>query len=199
MFTKASYVGFTAPPFANIFIDPDLDKEMEQEDIFPKDYIYCLDAPSNYIGARDIFGDDAKYAYMIKEIDVDELEDTISTSLKKDDYIREIPDSLKEAIRHYMIANAIRDLRGQAKKHRSMMINVTFLTTLHSDIENHVRRYVKEVQDSVRIYSKLKDEQALEDENIKELYEVFCNDFEEKEYEWEEVKSNLLKAIEPIL
>ena len=55
MFTKSSYVGFTATPFANIFIDPDNYNAMVAEDLFPKDYIYSLNAPSNYTGARNIF------------------------------------------------------------------------------------------------------------------------------------------------
>ena len=198
LFTKASYVGFTATPFANIFIDPDLDKEMEQEDIFPKDYIYCLDAPSNYIGARDIFSDDAKYSYMLKTIEVEELEDTISTKLKKEDYVYEIPESMKKAIRHFMIGNVIRDLRGQTKQHRSMMINVNVLTNVHIGIEVLVKNYVKEVQNSVRVYGKLDDQIALEDKNIKNLFDLYYEEFMEKEFSWNEIKENLLKAIEPI-
>ena len=45
IFTKSSYVGFTATPFANIFIDPDTNDSMLKEDLFPKYYIYSLNAP----------------------------------------------------------------------------------------------------------------------------------------------------------
>ena len=51
LFSKASYVGFTATPFANIFIDPDSSQEMLGDDLFPRDFIYALEAPTNYIGA----------------------------------------------------------------------------------------------------------------------------------------------------
>ena len=66
MFTKSSYVGFTATPFANIFINPYSFHEMIAEDLFPKDYIYSLNAPSNYIGARNIFGEDGNKNGMLE-------------------------------------------------------------------------------------------------------------------------------------
>jgi hypothetical protein len=47
LFTRTSYVGFTATPFANIFVDPDTEDDMLGHDLFPRDFIYCLDAPSN--------------------------------------------------------------------------------------------------------------------------------------------------------
>lgn len=48
LFEKANYVGFTATPYANIFIDPDTEQEMLDHDLFPRDFIYALEAPSNY-------------------------------------------------------------------------------------------------------------------------------------------------------
>lgn len=61
LFSKASYVGFTATPFANIFIDPDSSQEMLGDDLFPRDFIYALEAPTNYIGAASIFPKEGKY------------------------------------------------------------------------------------------------------------------------------------------
>ena len=37
-FTRSSYVGYTATPFANIFIDPDSDDSMAEDDLFSYDY-----------------------------------------------------------------------------------------------------------------------------------------------------------------
>lgn len=45
---RAQYIGYTATPFANVFIDPD-----DAEDIFPKDFIIALTRPSGYMGASD--------------------------------------------------------------------------------------------------------------------------------------------------
>lgn len=198
IFTKSSYVGFTATPFANIFIDPDIEGNMEKEDIFPKDYIYSLDAPSNYIGARDIFGENSKYRYMIKVLEEDELEASISLTMKKDDTVVKIPESMKDAINHFLVANVIRDLRNQTKTHRSMMINVSRYTNIQLQIEQIVKNYVKEIQESVRLYGKLDDTKALKDININRLYEMFVREFSDKGYIWEQVKNQLLKSIEPI-
>ncbi|WP_128981598.1 Z1 domain-containing protein [Streptomyces roseicoloratus] len=48
MLPRAQYVGYTATPFANVFIDPS-----DAEDIFPKDFIISLPRPDGYMGARD--------------------------------------------------------------------------------------------------------------------------------------------------
>ena len=45
---RAQYVGYTATPFANVFVDPD-----DSEDIFPKDFIVSLEPPATYMGGRD--------------------------------------------------------------------------------------------------------------------------------------------------
>ncbi|MGW3266564.1 Z1 domain-containing protein [Streptomyces sp. NPDC001056] len=45
---RAQYVGYTATPYANVFVDPS-----DTEDIFPKDFIISLPRPEGYMGARD--------------------------------------------------------------------------------------------------------------------------------------------------
>jgi hypothetical protein len=45
---RAQYVGYTATPFANVFIDPS-----DTEDIFPKDFIVSLPRPKGYMGVQD--------------------------------------------------------------------------------------------------------------------------------------------------
>ena len=52
LFTRSSYVGFTATPFANVFIDPDTNEGMLGDDLFPADYIWALDAPGQLRWAR---------------------------------------------------------------------------------------------------------------------------------------------------
>lgn len=44
---RAQYVGYTATPFANVFIEPD-----DYEDIFPKDFIVSLEPSKHYLGSR---------------------------------------------------------------------------------------------------------------------------------------------------
>src|SRR6266542_2798410 len=42
LFRRTTYVGFTATPFANIFVNPDSKEEMLGDDLFPRDFIYTL-------------------------------------------------------------------------------------------------------------------------------------------------------------
>ena len=51
LFSRSSYVAFTATPFANIFIDHGVDN-----DIFPRNFVYSLEAPTNYVGSAKTFG-----------------------------------------------------------------------------------------------------------------------------------------------
>ena len=50
LFGKNGYVGYTATPFANIFIP------LEDDNLFPRDFIINIPAPSNHIGPEKIFG-----------------------------------------------------------------------------------------------------------------------------------------------
>lgn len=45
---RAQYVGYTATPFANVFVDPS-----DPEDIYPKDFLISLPRPEGYMGVED--------------------------------------------------------------------------------------------------------------------------------------------------
>lgn len=55
-FDAKTYVGYTATPFANIFIKPDVPEDRVGEDLFPKDFIVMMKKPSNYVGPLEVFG-----------------------------------------------------------------------------------------------------------------------------------------------
>ena len=55
LFARNTYVGFTATPFANVFISYDTQDEMLADDLFPRHFIYSLESPSNYCGAQKYF------------------------------------------------------------------------------------------------------------------------------------------------
>ena len=134
-FRRSSYVGFTATPFANIFIDPDNTNDMVDEDLFPKDYIYSLNAPSNYIGARNIFEESGSANYMLQEIDDDftnseSIASILPLSHKSSIRVRQLPKDLKDAVAAFLLTNVIQDLRETGSKHRSMLINVSRFTAV---------------------------------------------------------------------
>lgn len=55
-FQRVSYVAYTATPFANVLIDPDVENQRYGSDLFPKDFIVSLPRPSAYVGAERVFG-----------------------------------------------------------------------------------------------------------------------------------------------
>lgn len=204
MFSKSSYVGFTATPFANIFIDPDNYHDMVAEDLFPKDYIYSLNAPSNYIGARNIFDTDGNAKHMLVEIN-DNIysKDSISSILplihKSSTIIREIPSDLKTAIETFLLANTIEDIRGLTKNHRSMLINVSRFTSVQEQVAEMVNEYLKELQNSCKLYCNLKTNISLRDRNVSKLKETFEKVYKDIEIEWEIIQRNLYNGCAGII
>lgn len=201
VFKRASYVGFTATPYANIFIDPETTEDMKNENLFPKDYIYALNAPTNYIGARDIFGESGKYRSLCVEFTSEEeaeLERCLPLNHKNGYYLTDIPASLYEAIATFLVANVIRDLRNDRKKHRSMLINISRLNNIQQQVGVLVNSFLKSVQASARIYAELSFSEAKEDENVLLLFNVFNKYYSDSELSWDEIQGGLYKAIAPV-
>lgn len=195
-FTKSSYVGFTATPFANIFIDPDNFNAMVEEDLFPKDYIYSLNAPSNYIGARNVFCEGGSAEHMLVEINDDDTDPTsIATILplkhKSSIQLRNLPEDLETAIATFLLANTIEDLDGLKGNHRSMLINVSRFTDVQDRVAVLVNEYLKNMQSAIRNYSQLPAEKALASDYIKKLKETYEALYPEIDYEWQDIQSSL--------
>lgn len=172
IFSKVSYVGYTATPFANIFINPD-DDEFENQDLFPKDYIYVLNPPSNYIGARNIYNGNGEYNKMLVNILDEEAEEIIPLKHKKDIMINKLPTDMKEAINTFFIANTIRDLRGDNKSHRSMLINVSRFNAIQNQLKDLVNNYSKTLQNACKNYGKFNTEISLKNKYIRSLYKTY--------------------------
>ena len=198
LFVKANYVGFTATPYANIFIDPDSETEMLESDLFPRNFIYTLEAPSNYIGARDIFQEDAPYAYLLKPND--DCEQYLPIKHKNGSVMSAFPSSLLEAIASFFIANAVRDLRGHEKTHRTMMVNISRFISVQNQIADSVDAFVRNAQREIQNYYRLGDA-ALEYNTFKLLKKAFDKHFAaipSFEFSWDEVQLVLKDAVMPI-
>ena len=83
LFEKSGYVGYTATPFANIFIP------INEDDLFPRDFIINIPAPTNYIGPEKIFGIE------VLENENDENETVLPIINRVDDYRNIIKDGHK--------------------------------------------------------------------------------------------------------
>lgn len=192
-FNQASYVGYTATPFANIFIDPESYGDCE-EDLFPKDFIYNLDAPTNYFGASKIFLDQ-DYKYIHVPLDPKEIGQHIPMKHKKTLTVKNIPESLKEAIGCFLLAKCIRNLRKDASEHCSMLINVSTFKDVQIQLKNKVLDYIQDLSEQILSFSAMPN--ALENEYIALLYKTFhkfyadAKDLDEKEIQWQQISAEL--------
>lgn len=197
LFTRSSYLGFTATPFANIFIDPDSKDEMLGDDLFPRDFIYVLDAPTNHIGPAQIFGEQQPFGIdMIRTID--DAHAQLPPRHKSDLNLETLPVSLKEAVSTFLLTNAIRDLRGDSNSHRSMLVNVSRFTAVQDQAAALIYDRLSAMQQDIRNYSQLSPEKALANPTVVEIKAVWQKEFAKIEPDWGRVQKALLNAALPV-
>lgn len=193
LFPRNSYVGYTATPFANIFIDPADEEEMRNgelyKDLFPRDFILSLDPPSNYVGADKLFREEGDCS-ILREID--DNEDLLPIRHKKDWKIHSLPNSLKRAIDCFIFAKTIRELRGQTGKHHSMMVNVSRFTDVQEFLKVKVSEFVKARQQAIKNYAGLPEKDALKESSVlRELKTIWDAEYAGAEFKWYEIQNGL--------
>lgn len=222
IFYKAAYIGFTATPFANIFIQPDVEDEnqsdeMEAErfskaDLFPSNFIYALDTPSNYIGAVKIFGSEsscgdekAPHEYMLEEINTDEMEQIIPYKHKKELEIHKLPSDLEKALYYFLLINAVRDCRAATKieyrpdkkSHRSMMIHVSRFTAVQSRIYNLVNDWLYKVKSEIQNYAALPKTDVKDNKILNDMERIYTEMLADNvKIDWDKIRRKYLhKAV----
>jgi hypothetical protein len=148
-FGKSAYVGYTATPFANIFINPDSETVSHGIDLFPKSFIINVKPPSNYVGPEKVFGldDDPDAGITASDglpiiRDIDDFGSAFPPKHNKEHIPGELPESLKKAIRCFIVVCAARIARGQDKNHNSMLIHVTRFVNVQQQVVELVRQEV---------------------------------------------------------
>lgn len=172
-FYQASYLGITATPFANIFINPETEDEMIGDDLFPRDFIYSLAPPSNYIGADKIFGETPEFSDVLIPLQRDEMDLFFPFTHKKTLEVDALPPSLYEAMAYFLLFNAVRDLRGDCTDHRSMMIHVSRFTDVQNKITEAVNEWLVQVKSDVLNYAVLSEEQREQISSLHYLHKIW--------------------------
>ncbi|MCF2501361.1 Z1 domain-containing protein [Dyadobacter chenhuakuii] len=138
MFTKKSYLGYTATPFANVLQDRHKASDTKlaiaykvngvstRRDfdmvptIFPENFIELLNPPSNYIGAKQIFEtvlDESVKIPMVEVVRdtnfsfpsrVPKEDGTERAASRNDSYPESLPSSLEEATHCFLLGIALR-------------------------------------------------------------------------------------------
>ena len=185
-FSRSSYVAYTATPFANIFINPDND-----QDLFPSDFIYSLNTPSNYIGASSIFLEDGEHYSQLK--DIDDAESHLPYKHDKTLQVADIPDSLKDAIRTFFLSCAMRDLRKESLKHRSMLINVSRFNDVQNRVKEKVQNFSWGLQEEIKQY--LLSTSWKTHPELTNLHDLWDAEYGGLEFSWDDVRKALYDAI----
>lgn len=153
-FSRKAYVGYTATPFANIFIHDRGETQEYGPDLFPAAFITSLAAPSNYVGPGRVFGSASTSPAdlpLVHPLSDDEFQPWMPPRHKNGYRPRwhgegRVPDSLAEAIRSFVYACAVRKLRRQGSKHSSMLIHVTRFTSVQNAVVYQVAEYVRDLK-----------------------------------------------------
>jgi hypothetical protein len=172
LFKRASYVGVTATPYANIFINPDNEKEMIGNDLFPRDFIYSLSAPTNYVGNSAIFGVESSHDYVVQDIG-DDAEHNIQIKHPSKFIVNELPNSLYTALNYFVLTNVIRDIRGPINSHRSMLVNISRFTNVQSQVLNIIHAWIERTKSAAINFGSLEPREALRNSSIKSLYDTW--------------------------
>ncbi|WP_069886931.1 Z1 domain-containing protein [Streptomyces luteocolor] len=136
MLPRAQYVGYTATPFANVFVDPS-----DTEDIFPKDFIISLPRPTGYMGVQDFhdldspippeertFANSNERAH-VRNIHLASDEDETALQQAMDMFV------LTAAMKLYREANGLGDRYFQ---HHTMLIHESVRTAAHRELLGRV-------------------------------------------------------------
>lgn len=222
LFDQNTFIGYTATPYANLFISQEYNDDLTTyikgkeyyigDDLFPKHFIVNIKAAKNYIGASTLFGLEDPTSEENKEpLDIfrpiysEEYNPPLFEKINKhnkDDLPEYLPDSLKIAIKSYILTCAIRRLRGHEKKHNSMLIHVALYVKWIDRVALLVNELIKEFTNKI---------EANDAEFIDEMKNIFESDFKPttenvlenlsykdnriKTHTWGEVKQEIRTAI----
>jgi hypothetical protein len=201
-FERKAYVGYTATPNAIIYIPHDVDHPEYGKDLFPEDFIEYVPPPSNYFGPARLFGlDDAE--------DADPGADRTTLLRTINDYGTWLPDkhpngtrpgavpaSLREAMRAFVLARAVRLARGQRTAHNSMLLHVSRFQNVQDAVKDQVRDELEDLRGRIRFGDGDGSDIRAE---LRELYE---RDFVTTTARWstaEPVDHVIWSAVEPLL
>jgi hypothetical protein len=129
---RSQYIGYTATPFANVFVSP-----RNPADIYPRDFILSLEPPDHYMGAKAFHDFDSPAPGKLSN---------------EKAHIRDVPhpkthdDRLVEAIDAFVLTGALKKYRerlggssGPSFKHHTMLVHQSHLQGDHAAAADQIR------------------------------------------------------------
>lgn len=200
---KVAYIGYTATPYANIFIDDENETHpVYGEDLFPRSFIISLPSPSNYMGPEKVFGlvknvgkgkDEVEPLPLIRI--VNDHEDVIPDKHKKNHVLPYLPESLRYAIKCFLLACAARSIRHEGTSHNSMLIHVTRYTAVQGLIYEMVKTELQNLTARIMSGENLEDFRAIWEGDFLETTKVMASYdppfIDAIVHSWDEIKTKL--------
>lgn len=179
-FAKKAYVGYTATPFANIFIHRQNETPDEGLDLFPQSFIVNLAAPSNYVGPARVFGlqtPEGRVGLPLTRVFKDHASEDGLDGWMPSKHPKHhapshmgqdaLPPSLREALHSFVLACAAREARGQGAEHSSMLVHVTRYMLVQKEVHRQVEDFIRNMK--LRITRGIDHEGTLEE--LRRLWE----------------------------
>lgn len=194
---RSSYVGYTATPFANIFIDPDTNDEMLKSDLFPEHFIKSLEPPENYIGAEKLFSENGElYDACVRAIPND-YGDILPLNHKAGDLIKELPQSLKDSVYEFVIFRCLRNITGDGERHSSMLVNVSRFNHVQQQVHDEIYRLLQDLKAAVDVWGLHSNWDK--SEILSRLHEVWKKEYEfQSNVSWDEIRNCLKNSLSNI-
>jgi hypothetical protein len=120
---RAQYLGYTATPFANVFVNPH-----DPQDLYPKHFIVSLDRPPSYMGAREFLDFDTAIPGRLSNRQAHIREVPVRVEKKENDRLQESMDAfvLSGAIKKFRLSKGAKD--DQSFKHHTMLYHKSVST-----------------------------------------------------------------------
>ena len=189
LFARSSYVAFTATPFANIFVDHGV-----ENDLFPRDFVYSLDSPSNYVGSEEVFGTTESANSQGLEI-LEDVEDLIPVRHKSRQEVTQLPPSLLEAVRTFFLANALRDLREHQDSGRSMLVNVSRFKHVQGQVHDLLEAEVSSLSNAIQLHA---HHPSSSSSDLMKLRETFNQHYGNTDVSWHDVVQTIASSTSDI-
>lgn len=175
-FDKTAYLAVTATPFANVFINPQIDstgkmvlEEDETMDLFPRDYIYTLPPPKGYLGVERLFGEQGeieenslKYGALIPM----RLEDETDTKtevearkvyegkIQKPGDVKALPRSLIKAVLYFCCVCTLKDMTETVcTTNTSMLVHIARFTRVQNRLADMIEELLEQVQNLSEVWA----------------------------------------------
>jgi hypothetical protein len=168
LFERVAYVGYTATPFANIYIHDKGTTPKYGDDLFPRSFIVNIPHPDNYMGPAKVFGLEDDLEVGLVGVEALPLVRTVSDHAASDesdetegwmpprllaktahdplhDGEAKVPPSLREAMLSFLLAATIRSIRAVEPNHNSMLVHVCRYTEVQKKVAAQVEIELKDI------------------------------------------------------